>query len=357
MARAQPIKALAHIVETILWHDIGKNSDANKISIAFLNAQVAPGTFLENHDLTKKMICEQPFRPQYLQLERTGFQVSPDFSLSEHEQNENGGGQLDACLIVTGKFKSVNETMLQRAQNLVGRGGTVIVAGAKNTGISSLKKLALRDDITIESWSKFHSVVFWFANSGNLPSAERSFSRIIDADGQIYQTAAGLFSADRVDQGSMMLANHFDDKIKGKVADLGAGWGYLSAKLAIRSPDITAIELYEAHWLGLNASKINLKNIPAEIKSEFFWHDVASEPITGRYDWVVMNPPFHQGSDTSLELGTGFIEKSASILKPGGKLLMVANRQLSYEHTIGRHFSTASHLEEASGFKVILANK
>ena len=63
----------------------------------------------------------------------------------------------------------------------------------------------------------------------------------------------------------------------------------------------------------------------------FFWHDLAAETVTRRYDAVVMNPPFHRGRAADPALGQAMIGKAAAALTPGGRLLMVANRQLPYE--------------------------
>ena len=46
---------------------------------------------------------------------------------------------------------------------------------------------------------------------------------------------------------------------------------------------------------------------------------------------MIMNPPFHQGRAAEPDLGAAFIAAAARILKPHGRLMMVANRQLPYE--------------------------
>ena len=40
----------------------------------------------------------------------------------------------------------------------------------------------------------------------------------------------GCFSEKEIDDGSRLLSSKFSNQLYGKVADLGAGWGYLSAK-------------------------------------------------------------------------------------------------------------------------------
>ncbi len=360
MARAQPLKALANVVEQLLGPGEQEISGKN-LKIAYLNAHLVPGTYLdqglERSEITKAMICEQSFRPQYLELKRAGFHVLPDLYATEG----NGEHSFDFCLVVAGKFRQANENMLRRARELTVADGLIIVAGENNSGIKSLrKKLAGTCNIS-DSRAKYHSLVFWFQNSidrlNKNEADEPVLSQTINTGERVFKTAPGLFSADAVDPGSAMLANHFDDRIGGRVADLGAGWGYLSAQIATRSQNIRALDIYEADWHGVKACENNLRDINPDIDTQFHWHDVVSEAITGKYDCVIMNPPFHQGRETRLDLGQAFIEKAAAILRPGGQMLMVANRQLGYERTIASHFASSKTLKQADGYKVILANK
>ena len=89
----------------------------------------------------------------------------------------------------------------------------------------------------------------------------------------------------------------------------------------------------------------------------FHWFDVTSEKLDGIYDTVIMNPPFHEGRASDISLGQSFIAAAASRLKKGGRLLMVANRQLPYEATLKGLFKTVNLLEEVRGFKVFDARK
>ena len=53
-----------------------------------------------------------------------------------------------------------------------------------------------------------------------------------------------------------------------------------------------------------------------------------------------MNPPFHRGRAAEPEIGAGMIRAAAKALKPGGRLFMVANRQLPYETVLAAVFSS-----------------
>jgi 16S rRNA (guanine1207-N2)-methyltransferase len=68
-----------------------------------------------------------------------------------------------------------------------------------------------------------------------------------------------------------------------------------------------------------------------------------------------MNPPFHAGRASEPDIGKAFVRAASSALKPGGRLLMVANRKLPYEHTLAQAFRRVLPVADQDGFKVIEA--
>ncbi|TIM51859.1 MAG: methyltransferase domain-containing protein, partial [Mesorhizobium sp.] len=128
----------------------------------------------------------------------------------------------------------------------------------------------------------------------------------------------------KIDAGSRLLVDNLPGDLRGNIADFCAGWGYVAAEVAARSPGISALDLYEAEFEALEAAKRNIGTTAAE--PNFFWIDLLSEPIERRYDAIVMNPPFHRSRATEPEIGAGMIRAAAKALKPGGRLFMVANR-------------------------------
>ncbi|TAM99599.1 MAG: methyltransferase, partial [Rhizobiaceae bacterium] len=107
-----------------------------------------------------------------------------------------------------------------------------------------------------------------------------------------------------------------------------------------------------ADYEALEAAR---RNLPAgETPSrDFFWHDLIGETVVRRYDTVVMNPPFHAGRAAEPHLGQQMIRMAAQALKPGGRLILVANRPLPYEAVLAEAFSTHGEFARDDRFKVL----
>jgi 16S rRNA (guanine1207-N2)-methyltransferase len=74
-------------------------------------------------------------------------------------------------------------------------------------------------------------------------------------------------------------------------------------------------------------------------------------------DFVVMNPPFHDGGIEDRALGETFIVRAAASLKTGGACWMVANRHLPYEASLGGHFARVRQVEQGDGYKIYEARR
>lgn len=289
----------------------------------------------------------QGFRPDFLALERMGLAgVSP----------RAGGEAYDATLVLAGRHRGLNEWRVAQALERTKAGGLILVAGAKDDGIASLRK-RLGNLVAIEgSVSKHHGVALWLfcPGKGTAAAELRAANPAILVEGR-FHTAPGMFSFDRVDSGSKLLMAHLPGDLQGGVADFCAGWGYLSAEILARYPAVSALDLYEAEYEALEAAR---RNVHAQaVTPRFFWHDLLGEAVGERYDAIVMNPPFHRARAAEPEIGAGMIRAAARALKPGGRLLMVANRQLPYEPVLKAGFSSFAEIARDGVFKVLSARR
>ncbi|MDZ7824017.1 MAG: class I SAM-dependent methyltransferase [Ahrensia sp.] len=308
----------------------------------FLGADVPLGGFAS--ELKQHLKCVTGWRDQYLSLEAAGLSVAP--SLSDDARAQSYGG---AFVLLT-KHKRENIDMILRANQLVEQGKPIVIAGDKNLGVASMRKWVGTHHPVVDAIAKNHATVFWFlaAPADASPPAEVSTSI------QGFVTAPGMFSADKIDAGSAFLAAHITKDISGDIADFGAGWGYLS-KVIIDNAKPRSLALLEAHWPSLEAAKQNLSD--ANVPINFRWIDIINEQVTQKYDWIIMNPPFHDGRKTDPHLGERFIEAASNCLKSGGRLLLVANSNLPYEAKLASLFKSVECVQIKNGFKVLKARR
>lgn len=239
-------------------------------------------------------------------------------------------------------------------------GGTVVACVPNAEGAKSAQADLAALLGSVSHLSKHKCRVFWGSSEARNETLLESWLALDrpQKNAAGYVSRPGLFAWDRVDSASALLAAHLPDDLHGRVADFGAGYGYLAAQLIARCPDVTALDLYEAEARALEPARLNLEQAMREHRRELDvhvqWHDVTIG-VAQRYDAVVCNPPFHQGRADLPELGRAFIAQAARALLPHGRLLLVANRHLPYEATLAAHFEQVRTVVMQEGFKVIEA--
>jgi 16S rRNA (guanine1207-N2)-methyltransferase len=167
----------------------------------------------------------------------------------------------------------------------------------------------------------------------------------------------GVFAWDRVDIASALLANQLPSDLAGRAADLGAGYGYLSARLLAHCPSIESLAVFEAEARALDLARQNLAPFESGVAIDYHWHDVTSG-LPGSYDVIVTNPPFHvQRGVSRPDIGRRFIAVAAAALRDGGRLWLVANRHLPYEAELAHNFANLRTVVQEHGFKIVEAIK
>jgi 16S rRNA (guanine1207-N2)-methyltransferase len=310
----------------------------------FLNA--APG-FRLPEAFEAAISAVQDFRPAFLALNAAGIAVEP----------QPHGEGYDLALVLLGRHRGQNELWLAEALERVRPGGRVVVAGGKTDGVASLAKRVAGLGEIEDRAAKHHGVVFWLVRgdgTAGISPALRAANPALLIDGG-FHTVPGLFSHERVDAGSLFLAENLPTGLKGAAADFGAGWGYLSVRLAELAPAVVSIDLFEASFSACEAAKLNVAGLAPKVAARVSWQDLLREPVERRYDLIVMNPPFHQGRAAEPSIGEAMIRVASTALKPGGRLFLVANRPLPYEAALAAHFARHGEIARDDRFKVLWA--
>ncbi|KIC37631.1 MFS transporter [Ruegeria sp. ANG-R] len=278
----------------------------------------------------------QPFKPFHDHFATLGFTVTPEVDAPCQD-----------VIVFLPRAKALARALVFRACTRAS--GIVVVDGAKTDGVDSLLK-DIRKRVAVEGpISKAHGKIFWFQSDAAV-FADWAAPDVQMVEG--YRTAPGVFSADGIDPASALLLKSLPRKPGGHVADLGAGWGYLSAGLC-RNEALRSLHLVEADHTALTCARANVD----DPRARFHWADATSWAAPEPLDAVVMNPPFHTSRSADPTLGQGFIASAARNLKRSGDLWMVANRHLPYEATLSAAFVHVAEVAGDNRFKVFHASR
>lgn len=298
-----------------------------------------------------RLIARTTFKPHHDALRARGVRlIDPDAGEIPHAP---------LTLILPPRQRDEMRAVFARALLAAPEGGIVLAAlpnslGAK-TGEDNLRAIAGET----QSISKNKCRAFWTVKSGARTETELCKAWIaIDqpqwvAEGTLI-SRPGLFSWDHVDAGSELLADSVPEHTSGVGADFGAGLGYVSREVLRHCPRVEAMHLYEAEHRALACAQANLQ---AHANTEIHWADVTRDAPEGRFDFIVMNPPFHAGRADQASLGQSFIRAASNALKSSGTLWMVANRHLPYEAELGACFKGHDMVEDDGAYKIIRAER
>ncbi|MGZ3216775.1 methyltransferase [Paracoccus sp. T5] len=290
-----------------------------------------------------------PLDPQHLQIAQGNFPDHHGLAARGYRVAADVDGSFDAAIVRLPRAKAQARARIADAAGRLPQGADLWIDGQKTDGIDAILKemraLAQVSDVI----SKAHGKIFRVTVPAGdwLPGDWRAAEREVLPG---FVTRPGVFSADGVDAGSRMLADHLPDRLPTRIVDLGAGWGWLAAQ-ALKRDSITELHLVEANHAALESARRNV----TDPRARFHWADARDfslrEPVNG----VIMNPPFHEGRQADPRLGGAFIATAARLLTGAGRLWMVANRHLPYESVLSEHFGQVHEIAGDSRFKVIEA--
>ncbi|MFQ6547590.1 class I SAM-dependent methyltransferase [Aestuariibius sp. 2305UL40-4] len=277
----------------------------------------------------------QGMKPDHDAWKEHGYAVSPDIP-----------GEADIAIVLLPRAKALARDWIARAMAISRE--AVILDGQKEDGIDSLLRELRAWGAVEDVLAKAHGKIARLSPGIALPNWRDPGPRRVAGS---FYTSAGVFSADKIDRGSAMLASALPS-LAGRVVDLGAGWGYLSHHILLQ-PGVTALDLVEADHAALACARRNI----SDVRATFHWADAHRWTPEDAADAVVSNPPFHSGRKADLDLGRGFVRDAARMLSPRGAFHMVANRHLPYEAVLVEQFNEVAEIAGDPSFKVFTARR
>lgn len=296
-------------------------------------------------DLPHGMVLQQGFKSRARELEAEGFSVVSDLPAR---------GEFSHGFVLLPKNVDEAKYDVARVLKILNDVGVIAIAGANDAGGRRAKKILKDFGVAdVQELAANHARVAWGVKVGENDAVkealEKGALRLAETG---FVSQPGLFAWDRIDKGSEILAACLPDDLSGNGADFGCGYGFLSRHV-LQKYEIRNFYCFDADHRAVQACRENLKDIKTKVN--YAWEDLARAVPVRDLDFIVMNPPFHEGKKTDSDIGKQFIETASRSLRQGGQLWMVANAGLPYESVLGALFASHEKITEKNGFKVFRA--
>lgn len=288
----------------------------------------------------------QPFKSYAYEWEKNKYELllEPDFLNKEY----------DSVFLLPTKQTLETEILMAQAISVLKKGGMFACAAMNNAGGNRLSRMLLKMGMETQSFSKNKARCVWGFKGVErcYDVLEQAILKELNIDGHVFWSRPGIYGWNKIDKGSQILLQHLPEQIKGVGADFGCGYGFLSMYSGYKNK----IYCIDAEQRALQACAKNMEGKD----TEFMWADLSdpsslsSLPLV---DWIVMNPPFHEGKKSDVAVGQKFIETACKALQKRGVLYMVANSHLPYEAVLSSFFVRHEKLYEGQGYKVYKAEK
>jgi len=261
---------------------------------------------------------------------------------------------LDAMVMLAPPGTIERRFEIAQALRALKPGASLTVMAPKDKGGSRLAKELRGFGCAISETALRHHRVCVTLRPDNLTNLDEA----LEAGAQQFVPETGLwsqpgvFSWNRVDPGSALLLKHLP-ALSGRGADFGCGLGYL-ARAVLSGDAVTALTMLDIDRRATEAAARNVVDPRTDIR----WADLRTlRDMPTDLDFVVMNPPFHDGGAEDRALGQTFIRRAAESLARGGRCWVTANRHLPYEEHLRTLFARSTLVAEADGFKIYEARK
>ena len=256
--------------------------------------------------------------------------------------------------------KAIAQQFIADAAAVLKPGGRLYLTGHKRAGIKPF--IAYAQEVfgngeVIALKKSYRVAVCVKDNRTTLP--ETDYYRWLEfqtkINGQVYRFVSkpGVFSWDRLDAGTRVLIEAMKIRPGDTALDLGCGCGIVGL-IAAQKAQQGQVHLVDSSVVAVEAARctLALNNVD---NAQVHLSDGAAAVRDVRFDVVVTNPPFHQGRQTDYEVAHQFIHDAASVLHRRGRLYVVANRFIRYEHVMSELFHEVGVVYEDNLYRVLLA--
>ena len=253
---------------------------------------------------------------------------------------------IDVILFKIPKSKSLLIEQLIMIQNSVGENTVFIAADrAKDIHSSTLKLFEKYLGTTTTSLAvKKARLVFCQFNQQQsqkspFPTVWTISNKVLKRDFYI-SNHANVYSREKLDIGARYFIENLPDaEENSQVIDLGCGNGVIGLTVLAKQPS-AQIQFFDESHMAITSAEMNIKaNLPdLSAQCQFHLNDCLTNVESNSVDLILCNPPFHQQTATTDHIAWQMFKDSYRVLKKGGELRIIGNRQLAYHIKLKRIF-------------------
>jgi len=200
-----------------------------------------------------------------------------------------------------------------------------------------------------------------FSALDNTQTYTSPFPTIWPLENTSYQISnhANVYSREKLDIGARYFMQNLPHvKPDTNVIDLGCGNGIVGLTVLSQQPQ-AKIHFVDESYMAIASAKQNINdNIPSATQQcHFQVNDCLTSVEGGSVDLILCNPPFHQQTATTDHIAWQMFKDSHRVLKKGGELRIIGNRQLGYHIKLKRIFGNEKLIASNDKFVTISAIK
>jgi 16S rRNA (guanine1207-N2)-methyltransferase len=266
-------------------------------------------------------------------------------------------GSFAVAVVCHAKSRERTAWILARTTRVLERGAPLVLVGPNRSGVRSAGALLERVVGPVVSRASARHNTARIARREVEPASVEPARRFgFDAGGRSLTAVSlpGVFSHGELDPGTRLLLQALAEDRGSwppglRCLDWGCGAGVLGAAV-LSLAERASVDLLDTDAAALEAARLTLVENGLSA-ARVVAGDGLSE-MTGPYDLIVTNPPFHRGLRTDPGPTRSFLRESPRCLGAQGRLMLVANAFLDYATDLRAGFAQVRLRVETPQYRV-----